>query len=73
MACTTYTQDQYDALVAAIAQGVKKVEYSDKKVEYRSLEDMKSLKNDMEACLGIGAAADPKQGKRRVALFSKGV
>jgi len=56
MATTAYTMDQYNALVAAIALGAKYVKYSDKEVEYRSLAEMSSLKQEMEQQLGISGA-----------------
>lgn len=43
-----YTQEQYTILCAAIAQGALRVEYGDKRVEYRSLADMRSIKAEME-------------------------
>lgn len=51
---TTYTQEQLDALTAAIVQGALRVKYNDKEVEYRSLDDMLRLQAIMEASLGIG-------------------
>lgn len=44
----TFTQEQLTALQAAIAQGVLTVEYSDKKVTYRSLEEMLQLLGMMQ-------------------------
>lgn len=65
-----YTIEQYNALTAAIAQGVNTVKYADKELEYRSLEEMRSLKEEMEAELGI---LDPKRRKKVVfAGFSRG-
>lgn len=61
--------DQYNALNAAIAEGVMKVKYGDKEVEYRSIDDMLRLQGLMEACLF------PRQNAhngRRFASFSKG-
>lgn len=49
-----YTQEQYDALKAAIAQGAKKVKYADKEVEYRDLSEMMSLLQTMGGELGVG-------------------
>ena len=63
-----FTQAQLDALIAAIASGATKVEYADKTIEYRSLAEMRSLKNEMEICLGLAK----KKGGRRVAIFSSG-
>ncbi|HEY1199327.1 MAG TPA: hypothetical protein VGE79_00025 [Niastella sp.] len=48
-----FTQDQYNTLVAAIAQGAAKVKYADKEVEYISLEDALRLKDLMEKELGL--------------------
>jgi hypothetical protein len=62
-----YTQIQLDALEAAIAEGTLKVEYGDKKVEYRSLNEMIRIRDLMKAELdGL-----PKQ-KRTYGAFSKG-
>ena len=47
-----YTQQQLDLLDAAIAQGALKVEYADKKVEYRSLSEMLQIRNLMATELG---------------------
>lgn len=49
----TYTQDQYNALIAAIAQGVTSVKYGDKQVDYRSLSEMLRVKALMEIDLGF--------------------
>lgn len=65
-----YTTDQYNQLIAAIAQGALIVKYADKEVTYRSLTDMMRLKYDMEKNLGIGAANVPT---RRYAKFTKGL
>lgn len=62
-----YTQTELDALRAAIAEGVLKVEYGDKKVEYRSLNEMIRIKKMMEAELE-GLPAE----KRTYASHSKG-
>lgn len=42
-----YTLEQYQAISDAIAQGVTKVKYSDKEVEYRSLEEMLRIQSMM--------------------------
>lgn len=67
-----YTLEQYNALTAAIAQGALRVKYSDKEVEYRSLDDMLTLKRIMEQQLGIGEFAATSQGSRRVGVYFKG-
>jgi hypothetical protein len=44
-----WTQERYDALMDAYGQGVTRVKYSDKEVEYRSLAEMRSLLDEAEA------------------------
>jgi hypothetical protein len=63
----TFTQTQYDQLTAAIAIGALKVDYGDKKVEYRSLQEMLTLQNIMAQDLGIVT----NQGQRRIADFKR--
>lgn len=63
-----YTQPQLDALETAIAEGALKVEYGDKKVEYRSLNEMIRIRDIMRSELG----QLPKP-RRTLASFSKGV
>ena len=65
-----YTQGQLDALEAAIAEGTLKVEYGDKKVEYRSLNEMIRIRDLIKYEL---TPADQKVGKRTYASFSKGL
>lgn len=70
----TYTQTQYNSLVAAIATGTTRVKYGDKDVTYRDLTEMLELKRLMEQDLGIGEFAPPKTGRRRrYASYSKGI
>lgn len=64
-----YTTLEYETLVKAIAQGALIVEYGDKKVTYRSLSDMRSIKKEMEDQL-FPAAVKPS---RRFAQHSKGL
>lgn len=68
-----FTQEQYTTLKAAIAQGSKVVQYADKRVEYRSLEDMLSILKMMEQELGIASGSATFQGARRVGQFDKGL
>ena len=65
-----FSQAQYDALVAAIATGSKVVQYSDKRVEYRTLSEMLSLANLMASDLGI--TANLSNSGRRVADYHTG-
>jgi hypothetical protein len=56
-----YTQQQYSDLVAAIAEGVLSVRFSDgRQISYRSLSEMMNLKSVMEEELGVSGA-----GRRR--------
>ena len=56
-----YTQQQYSDLVAAIAEGVLSVRFSDgRQISYRSLSEMMNLKSVMEEDLGVSGA-----GRRR--------
>lgn len=41
------TQEQLDALTAAINEGVRVVRYADKTVEYRSLDEMQRIRVQM--------------------------
>lgn len=65
-----YTNNQYQTLIAAIAQGATLVKYADKEVQYRTLEDMLRLKRDMEIDLKIGGAS---RTTRRYARFTTGL
>ncbi len=63
-----YTTDQYTALKEAIALGALTVEYSDKKITYRSLSDMKEILADMADDLGMN-----NKRKKVFASVSKGL
>lgn len=62
------SQTDYDALVRAINQGVRQVRYTDRTVEYRSLDEMVRVRNMMARELGI-----VRQKNRVLASFSKGL
>ena len=62
-----YTMEMYQALVQAIAQGAREVWYGDKRVAYRTLDEMLRLKDLMEIELGL-----KKPNRRKYADFSKG-
>ena len=64
----TYTMEQYERLKAAIAEGVQTVQYTDKRVEYRSLAEMRSILAEMERDLGLRETTN-----RRFGVFSKGL
>ena len=55
-----FTQQQYNDLVAAIAEGVTTVMSNGRRLEYRSLAEMMKLKSVMEEELGAAGA-----GRRR--------
>ncbi len=48
-----FTTEQYQALTKSIALGVLEVNYGNKKVTYRSLNEMLRIKSQMESDLGI--------------------
>jgi len=65
-----YTLDQYQQLVAAIAQGALTVKYADKEVTYQSLNNMLRVKRQMEIELNLS----PGNGStRRYAQFQTGL
>lgn len=67
---TTFTQEMLTALEKAIAEGVRKVKYQDKEVEYRSLEEMFSLRKTMRRELGL---ENNNSSNRTVGVFSSGL
>lgn len=64
----SFTQEQYEALKAAIVSGTQSVTYGDKTVSYRSLAEMK------EALRMIEAELFPERvpRRRRLASISRG-
>lgn len=52
-----FTQAQHDALQEAISQGVMRVKYADKEITYMTLQDMRSLLNQMKNELGTSLAS----------------
>ena len=67
---TNFTRENYEDLTKAIAEGVHKVKYQDKEVEYRSLKDMLALQERMAAELGIFRN---NGSKRTVGVFVSGL
>ncbi len=63
-----FTVEQYEALKAAIAQGVLKVDYQDKSVTYRSLDEMIRVLRLIEEELGLRV-----RGARKYAEAGKGL
>ena len=71
---TNFTVDQYNALSAAIAEGVKTVKYSDKEVTYHDLDEMLKLRELMKN--EIWPECPTTNGvvgrRRRVAVYHSG-
>jgi hypothetical protein len=64
-----FTLDDVNELKKAIAQGVRKVEYADKKVEYKSNAEMFQALRMMQDDLGL----IPENGGRANGIFEKGL
>jgi collagenase-like PrtC family protease len=50
---TSYTLEMLHSLEAAIATGARECYYGDKRVSYRSLDEMRSIANEMRTALGV--------------------
>lgn len=50
---SAFTVPRLEALEAAIAEGVLRVKYSDKEVQYRSLAEMLQVRDIMRRALGL--------------------
>lgn len=66
-----FTQSQIDALETALAQGTLEVQYADKKIKYRDLDEMERILNKMKS----EVAGTPRSvgGVRLYARHSKGL
>lgn len=71
MSGTTYTWEQLEALEKSIAEGVKRVKYQDKEVEYRSLDEMLALANAIRAALCPND--DAPRSRRTVGVYGSGL
>jgi len=58
-----YSQQQLEALEAALASGMLRVSFQGRSVEYRSVEELKKAIAEVKAAL---AAADPARPNSRV-------
>lgn len=67
-----WTSDDLVVLEKAIATGATSVEYADKKVQYRSLEEMLKVRDMIRDELGLNGE-DPSNAGRKYASFSKGL
>lgn len=63
-----FTIEQLNVLDAAIAQGVLEVEYSDKRVKYRSLNEMLQTRAIMAASVG-----GKRESRAKYPSFNKGL
>lgn len=66
---SAWTTDDVAILEKAIAQGTLRVQYADKLIEYRSLNDMIRTLDMIRKDLGIA----PKNAGRKFAQHSKGL
>lgn len=64
-----FTQAQLDALDEAIASGELRVQYSDKAVQYRSLDEMLKLRTLMAGELAATPAELSAMGGRRATTY----
>ena len=64
-----FTLAQLASLEEAIAKGILIVKYSDKTVEYRSLNEMLKIRSLMRKCLGL----ESKKGGRLLTETDKGL
>lgn len=67
-----YTLAQYNALVESIALGATTVQYVDRTVTFRSLREMKQVKQEMEAEL-FPSTAPTAESYRVKMTFDKGL
>lgn len=71
-----FTFERLQALEAAIAEGVLKVKYSDKEIEYRTLDEMLKAREIMRKALGMNSKSGDAGlfgGRRIKAIHSKGL
>jgi hypothetical protein len=72
-----YSKANLLALQKAIVDGVRRVKYTDKEVEYRSLDDMLKIEKKLKAELGLdtqcGSGKGLFGGRRIVGRHSKGL
>lgn len=75
---SAYTIEQLRDLESAIAEGARRVKYTDKEIEYRSLTEMKQIARDIRAALGLNANTKKNRnglfgGRRIIGRHSKGL
>ena len=64
---SNWTTDDLAAIEKAIASGALKVEYNDRTVTYRSINELKQARELIKRCLGLS-----KRGGRLLCESSKG-
>ncbi|MBI3143811.1 MAG: hypothetical protein HYZ18_00790 [Pseudogulbenkiania sp.] len=64
-----FTQPQLDAIERALARGERVVQYADRRVEYRSVDELIRLRDTIKRDL---AAQNGQQGSRMVRLYHGG-
>ena len=73
---TAFTKENLLALEHAIVEGVRRVKYTDKEVEYRSIDEMFRIRDLMRSKLGLKkkcGAAGLFGGQRIIPEHSKGL
>lgn len=72
---TVFTAENLLLLEQSIIEGVRVVKYTDKEVEYRSLDEMMQIRNLMRAKLGLKKCGGQGLfgGRRLTAKTSKGL
>lgn len=73
---TAFTVENLMALEKAMVDGVKRVKYADKEIEYRSLDEIKDLINEMRKALGMLKGCGKRGlfgGRRVIGRHSKGL
>lgn len=72
---TPFTFEALQALESAILQGVQVVKYTDKEIQYRSLDEMLRIRDLLRKKLNMAGAGEPGLfgGTKVVARHDKGV
>lgn len=68
---SNFTLEDLEALEQALAKGIKRVRYTDREVEYRSVDEMLKVRDVMRQCLGLNGQEG--RGRRRLATTNKGL
>jgi hypothetical protein len=68
-----YTQADLDRLKRAIARGQLEVRYADRTIRYRSLDELMTVKRDMERELAASSGMPQRPGSTLLRSAGKGV